>query len=233
MGAEGTVDGHQVLIGRQSLLQERGIETPSDEQHAKLGHTTLWAAVDGRFAALFALADKPRAEAKAVLSELKQMGLRLLMVTGDQEPAARGVATALGIDEVIAGVLPAGKLEVLQRLRAEGRHVAMVGDGINDAPALAAATGIAMASGADVAIAAADVTLMREGLAMVPSALKLARATVRTMRQNLFWALVYNAVSIPVAAAGLLNPVLASAAMSLSSVSVLTNSLRLARRKLV
>ncbi|MGJ5813110.1 heavy metal translocating P-type ATPase [Paludibaculum fermentans] len=232
MGAEGTVEGHPVLIGRRSLLAERGIEVPIEDTEGSQGHTTLWAAVDGRFAARFALADKPRAEAKAVLSELKQMGLRLLMVTGDQEPAARAVAAALGIDEVIAGVLPAGKLEILQRLSAEGRHVAMVGDGINDAPALAAATGIAMASGADVAIAAADVTLMREGLSMVPSSLKLARATVRTMRQNLFWALVYNAVSIPVAALGLLNPVLASAAMSLSSVSVLTNSLRLTRRKL-
>ncbi|WP_321476818.1 heavy metal translocating P-type ATPase [uncultured Paludibaculum sp.] len=231
MGAEGTVDGHPVVIGRRSLLLERGITVPDEGDHAAQGHTTLWAAVDGRFAALFALADKPRVEAKAVLGELKSMGLRLLMVTGDQEPAARAVAQAVGIDEVIAGVLPEGKLKVLRQLQSEGRHVAMVGDGINDAPALAAAAGIAMASGADVAMAAADVTLMREGLHMVPSALRLARATVRTMRQNLFWALVYNAVSIPVAAFGLLNPVLASAAMSLSSVSVLTNSLRLARSK--
>jgi len=230
MGAEGTVDGHQVLIGKRSLLEERGIAISLADEHSALGRTTIWAAVDGRFAAVLALADRPRKEAKQAVGQLQSMGHRVLMLTGDQEATAQAIAAEVGISEVLAGLLPAGKLEALKRLQSEGRHVAMVGDGINDAPALAAATvGIAMASGADVAMAASDVTLMRTDLDAIRQALLLAKQTVRIMRQNLFWALFYNVIAIPSAMLGLLTPVLASAAMSLSSVSVVTNSLRLAR----
>jgi Cu+-exporting ATPase len=159
-----------------------------------------------------------------------------MMLSGDQESTARAVAREVGIDDVVAGVLPAGKLETLRRLQAEGRHVAMVGDGINDAPALAAAhVGVALATGTDVAREAADLTLMRPDLELLPQARELALAAVRLMKQNLFWALVYNAVCIPIAAGVLypslgllLSPVIASAAMAFSSVSVVSNSLRLA-----
>jgi len=233
MGAEGTVNGRRVLIGKRALIEERGIRIPVEDAHAHLGRTTLWVAVDERYAGVFAVADRPRVSARGAAASLKSMGLRVLMVTGDQEPTARAVAVEVGIDEVIAGVLPAGKLDVIRRLKAEGRNVAMAGDGINDAPALAAAdAGIALASGTDVAAAAASVTLVRPDLAAVVDAILLAHAAVRTMRQNLFWALVYNVVAIPAAALGYLNPIVASAAMSLSSVSVLTNSLRLARIRL-
>lgn len=230
LGAEGTVDGRKVAIGKRAWLEERGIAVSLTDQHSHLGRTTIWAAVDGRFAAVLALADRPRAGAGQAVRQLQAMGYRVLMLTGDQEATARAIAAEVGITEVVAGLLPAGKLDVLRRLQAEGRRVAMVGDGINDAPALAAATvGIALASGADVAMAASDVTLMRPDLDAVGQALLLAKQTVRIMRQNLFWALFYNVIAIPSAMLGLLTPVVASAAMSLSSVSVVTNSLRLAR----
>jgi len=155
------------------------------------------------------------------------------MLTGDSEAAARAIAAEAGIDNVAAGLLPEGKLDFIERLRRQGARVAMTGDGINDAPALAAAdAGIALASGTDAATASADVTLVRPELTLVPLALRLARAGIRIMRQNLFWAFVYNVVMIPVAAAGRLDPVLAAAAMSLSSVSVVANSLRLSRLRL-
>jgi Cu+-exporting ATPase len=231
-GAEAEIEGRRVVIGKRSLLEERGVAVPAEDGHAALGRTTLWLAVDGVHAGLFAVADRARPSARATVRRLKEMGLHVWMVTGDQEVTARAVAAELGIDHVAAGVLPAGKLDLLRRLRDEGRTVAMAGDGINDAPALAAAAvGMAMASGSDVAMAAADVTLMRGDLDAIRQAITLSRATVSTMRMNLFWALAYNVVSIPAAAMGLLNPVLAAAAMSLSSVSVLANSLRLSRTR--
>ncbi|MFZ5928069.1 MAG: heavy metal translocating P-type ATPase [Acidobacteriota bacterium] len=231
-GAEGVVEGRRVLIGRRDLLEERGVELPAQEESAA-GETELWLAIDGRFAGVFRLADTLRADAREAVAELRRMGLRAALLTGDSEPAARGMARRAGIEEVAAGVLPEGKLEFIERLKREGARVAMIGDGINDAPALAAATaGIAMAAGADVAAAASDVTLIRAQLRLVPAALRLARSAVRVMRQNLFWAFIYNVIMIPVAAAGHLNPILAAAAMSLSSVSVVTNSLRLARLRL-
>lgn len=228
-GAEGAVESRAVLIGRRDLLAERGVELPPQETRAA-GETELWLAIDGRFAGVFLLADTLRADARETVEELRRMGLRVAMLTGDAEPAARAIARQAGIDEVEAGVLPEGKLAFIEKLKREGAQAAMVGDGINDAPALAAAgAGIAMAAGADVAAASSDVTLVRAQLRLVPAALLLARRAVRVMRQNLFWAFVYNVIMIPVAAAGHLNPILAAAAMSLSSVSVVTNSLRLAR----
>jgi len=159
---------------------------------------------------------------------MKAMGLRVLLLSGDREEAARRVAGEVGIEEVIAGVLPAGKAEVVGRLRQEGCKVAMVGDGFNDAPALEKAdVGIAMATGADLAIEAGDVALLRGDLRGVVEAVELSRKTMRVMRQNLGWAFLYNVIGIPVAAMGLLNPVVAAGAMALSSVSVVTNSLRL------
>ena len=231
-GAEGSVGPRHVLIGRRDLLAERGVPLPPPEERAA-GETELWLAVDGAFAGVFLLSDALRPDAREAVEELRGAGLRVAMLTGDGEAAARAIASQAGIGEVEAGVLPEGKLAFIDRLKREGAQVAMVGDGINDAPALAAATaGIALATGAGAAAAASDVTLVRPRLLLAPLALRLARRAVRVMRQNLFWAFFYNAVMIPVAAAGHLNPMLAAAAMSLSSVSVVANSLRLARARL-
>lgn len=231
-GAEGTVVGRHVLIGRRDLLAARAVRLPAPEQRSA-GETELWLAIDGSFAGLFLLADRLRAGARQAVAELRAAGIRAAMLTGDGEAAARAVAREAGIDEVVAGVLPEGKLAFIEELKKQGARVAMVGDGINDAPALAAATaGIALATGADAAAAASDATLVRPELRLVPLALHLARQAVRVMRQNLFWAFFYNVIMIPAAAAGYLSPVLAAAAMSLSSVSVVANSLRMARAKL-
>jgi Cu+-exporting ATPase len=270
LGAEGSVEGQPVIVGRRSLLEERAVPVPAElgEPFANVarpggraqaggpapqntgestpqdggaapqsaGRTEIWAAVDGHFAGCVSLSDRPRTGARAVVAQLRGAGLRVVMLTGDQESSAQAIARELGIDEVVAGVLPEGKLETLRRFQAERRKVAMVGDGINDAPALAAAhVGVALASGTDVAREAADLTLVRPDLSLILQASALARSAVRLMKQNLFWALAYNAVCIPVAAGVLypsfgilLSPVIASAAMALSSVSVVSNSLRLA-----
>ena len=195
-----------------------------------------WRSIGGPLGSL-RLADTLRPNAADVVRRLGQLGLRVVMLSGDRAATAAAIGRDAGIAEVIAEVLPAGKVEAVKRLQAEGRQVAMVGDGINDAPALAQANvGMAMASGTDIASEAADVTLMRSDLGSVPDAIVLARATMRTMKQNLFWALVYNVVGIPVAAGVLypafgilLSPIIASAAMAFSSVSVVSNSLRLRR----
>ncbi len=241
LGAEGWVGRTtetqiHVVAGKRALLEERGLVLPGEGVHAAAGRSVIWVAAADRYAGLVALADRPRAGARAVVQRLREAGLRVMMLSGDQEATARAVARDVGIEDVVAGVLPAGKLETLRRLQAEGRRVAMVGDGINDAPALAAAhVGVALATGTDVAREAADLTLMRPDLELLPQARELALAAVRLMKQNLFWALVYNAVCIPVAAGVLypsfgllLSPVIASAAMAFSSVSVVSNSLRLA-----
>lgn len=233
LGAEAKIAGRNVVIGKRALLEERGVTVPVEDRHAALGRTTLWLAVDGNFAGVFAVADRARTSAPEAVRRLMELGTQVWMVTGDQEATARAVAAEVGIANIVAAVLPAGKLAALRRLKEEGRVAAMVGDGINDAPALAAAeVGIAMASGSDVAIAAADLTIMRADLDVIRQAILLSRATVSTMRTNLFWALAYNVIAIPVAAVGMLNPVLAAAAMSMSSVSVLANSLRLSRRRI-
>ncbi len=194
-------------------------------------------AVDGRLAGLVAVADRPTEEARRAVAAMAELGIEVAMVTGDRAGTARAVADELGIHAVFAEVRPEDKARIVREQRAAGRRVAMVGDGINDAPALAGAdVGVALGSGTDIAVASADVALLRGGIAGLPVALGLARATLRTIRQNLFWAFIYNVIGIPIAAGllypltgWLLSPVLASAAMSLSSVSVLGNSLRLPR----
>jgi Cu+-exporting ATPase len=197
----------------------------------------LYVAADGQLRGLIAVADPVRPTAAPAIERLRALGLEVVMVTGDAASTAAAVARAVGIGDVVAGVLPEGKVEEIVRRQREGRVVAMVGDGINDAPALARAdVGIAVGAGADVAVEASDITLMRDDLAGVVSAIALSRRTMQTMRQNLFWAFIYNVIGIPVAAGVLypalgilLNPMLASAAMALSSVSVVGNSLRLRR----
>ncbi|HZT28706.1 MAG TPA: heavy metal translocating P-type ATPase [Bryobacteraceae bacterium] len=242
LGAVGTIQGEQVAAGNAALLEALGIahEPAVSERLAAEGKTPLLVAVNGRLAAVIGVADTVKPAAAEAVRALRRQGLRVVMLTGDNRRTAQAIAGQVGIGEVVAGVLPAGKVDTVKRLQQEGRTVAMVGDGINDAPALAQAdVGIAMASGADVAIEAGDVTLMRSDPRGVARAIALSRASMRVMWQNLFWAFLYNSISIPIAA-GLLypvwglqvSPVLASAAMASSSVSVVSNSLRLRRLKL-
>ena len=240
-GVLGTVEGKALLLGNESLLRENGISLTSVQKSrlealADDGQTPLLLAADGAFLAMFGVADPLREETPGIIAELRQMGLHVLMLSGDNERTARAVASRAGIDEVIAGVRPDGKEAVISRLQSEGRRVAMVGDGINDAPALARAdVGMAMGSGIDVAMEAGDVVLLR-GLPGVKTAIGLGRASLANIRLSLFWAFAYNVLLVPVAAGLLLlfggpamSPMLAGAAMSLSSVSVVTNALRLRR----
>ncbi|MBP9105936.1 MAG: copper-translocating P-type ATPase, partial [Gemmatimonadaceae bacterium] len=238
-GVEGVVDGHAVRVGTSAYLAEVGIATaPLDataDALAAQGRTPSFVAVDAALVGLVAVADRPTADARRVVAALTAMGIEVALVTGDRAGTAQAVAAELGIARVFAEVRPEAKARIVAEERARGRTVAMVGDGINDAPALAGAhVGIAIGTGTDIAVAAADIALLRGGIASLPHALDLARATLRTIRQNLFWVFVYNVVGIPLAAGALypatgwlLSPLFASAAMSLSSVSVLTNSLRL------
>lgn len=216
-GAEATVAGHTVKVGRPEWL---GLKD----------NAPIAATIDGRPAGTFAVEDPVKETSRTAIATLREMGIGVAMLTGDRDEAARRIGAAVGIDDVTAGVLPGGKRDVIEARQAGGRKVAMVGDGVNDGPALAQAdAGIAMASGAGIAVEAGDVTLLRNDLTAVAAAIRLSRATVRTMRQNLFWAFCYNAAGIPIAALGLLNPIFASAAMAFSSISVLANSLRLRR----
>jgi Cu+-exporting ATPase len=239
-GASATVGGHAVLLGNERLLREAGIVLPLLAQQAAAGllaqaKTVLYAALDGQVAAVLGLADEVRPTSAAAIKALQAQGLEVVMMTGDNPQTAAAVAQAVGITRYFAEVLPADKASHVQALQAEGRTVAMVGDGINDAPALACAdVGLAMGTGTDVALEAAPITLLRADLQGVATAIALSRQTMRTIRQNLFFAFVYNVVGIPVAAGllypvtgWLLSPMLAAGAMALSSVSVLTNSLRL------
>ena len=240
-GVEGVVNGEVVRIGTSAWMTSAGISPTALDSVADAlatkGRTPSFVAIGGQLAGLVAIADRPTPEAKRAIAAMKRMGIDVAMVTGDREGTARAVAAELGIDRVFAQVRPEDKARIVGDERARGRTVAMVGDGINDAPALAAAdVGIALGTGADLAVAAADIALLRGGIDALPRALRLARGTLRTIRQNLFWAFIFNVVGIPVAAGALypatgwlLSPILASAAMSMSSVSVLMNSLRLRR----
>ena len=238
-GVFGTVDGHHVIVGTQSLLDESKIDTTVFANNlatwTAAARTVVLAAIDGKAVAAFAIADTLRPNARTVVESLKRRGLRVVMLSGDRKATADAIAHQAGIDDVIAEVLPDGKVIAIKSLQQGGHRVAMIGDGLNDAPALAQADiGMAMASGTDIAAEAASVTLMRSDLAGVEQAIVLARKTMQTMKQNLFWAFVYNVVGIPIAAGALypafgilLSPILASAAMAFSSVSVVSNSLRL------
>ncbi len=236
-GVLGEVDGTAYALGNRRLMAEQGIDTALLEQHAatleQTGHTVSWLGRAGGDAAplgLIAFADTLKQTARAAIDRLHQAGLRTVMLTGDNKGAAAGIAAALGIDTVLAEVLPDGKADAVARLRQDGAVVAMVGDGINDAPALAAADiGIAMATGTDVAMETAGITLMRGDPALVAEAITISRRTTVKIRQGLFWAFAYNVLGIPLAALGYLSPLLAGAAMALSSVSVVVNALLLRR----
>jgi Cu+-exporting ATPase len=236
-GIKGRVEGRTVMLGNSGFFAEQNIQTEAlagrAEELRRDGHTVLLAALDGQLAGLLGVADPIRASTPEAIRLLHTDGLRLLMLTGDNRTTADAVARRLGLDEVVAEVLPAQKSEVVARLQAEGHVVAMAGDGSNDAPALARAqVGIAMGTGTDVAMESAGVTLVRGDLRAIARARRLSRFTLSAIRQNLFLAFVYNTVSIPLAAAGIFPPILAGAAMSLSSVSVIVNSLRLRYKKL-
>ncbi len=237
-GVEATVDGHHVLVGKEALLRERGVPravTDKASMLAQLGRTPMFVAVDCREAGVIAVADTIRPESKEAIATMHGLGLRVVMMTGDNRRTAEAVAAQVGVDQVHAEVLPGDKAEHVRRLQAEGHVVGMVGDGINDAPALAQAdVGLAVGTGTDVAMESAEITLMRGDLRAVPQAIALSQQTMRAIRQNLFWAFIYNVVGIPIAAGllypvtgWLLSPIIASAAMAFSSVSVVLNSLRL------
>jgi Cu+-exporting ATPase len=238
------VQGRAIALGNAALMGELNIATLEFETAAEAarasGATVIHVGIDGRAAGILAIADPIKASAKAALGGLRSEGLRIVMLTGDNVTTARAVASQLDISDIEAGVLPERKSEVVQRLRQQGRRVAMVGDGVNDAPALAAAdVGIAMGGGTDVAIESAGITLLTGDLSGLLRARRLSAATMRNIRQNLSLAFVYNAAGVPIAAGALypvfgilLSPMLGAAAMALSSVSVIGNALRLARARL-
>ena len=235
-GVSGVVEGHAVLAGRYSWLREQwaltapeSLQVVVDDAETR-GRTPVWVAWDGAIRAVVVVSDTVKDTSAAAIGDLRALGLRPVLLTGDNQRAAHTVANLVGIDEVVAEVLPADKVDVIKKLQDQGRVVAMVGDGVNDAAALAQADlGLAMGTGTDVAIEASDLTLVRGDLRAAPDAIRLARATLRTIKGNLFWAFAYNVAALPLAAAGLLNPLIAGAAMAFSSVFVVTNSLRLRR----
>jgi Cu+-exporting ATPase len=240
-GVMGLVGGQRVIAGTEAFLTQHDIATdaPSAQRSAlsATGRTVVLVAADGQPAGILAIADPIKPSSRPALAELRKLGIELVLLTGDNEQTGHAIAKEVGIERVVANVLPEGKVAEVKRLQAEGHVVAMAGDGINDAPALAQADiGIAMGTGTDIAMDAGDVTLMRGDLSGVTDAIRLSRRTMRTMKQNLFWAFIYNVVGIPVAAGVLypafgilLSPIIASAAMAMSSVSVVSNSLRLRR----
>src|SRR5207237_6086493 len=241
-GVVGVVDGERVAVGNASLMRDERVdgELQAADQLRSQGQTAMLVAVGKRLAGVLGVADPVKSAAADALGALRGDGVRVVMVTGDNRGTAEAVARQLGIDQVEAEVLPARKAEIVEQLRSEGRIVAMAGDGINDAPALAAAhVGIAMGTGTDVAMESADIVLVKGDLQGIVRARRLSRATMRNIRQNLFWAFAYNVLGVPIAAGVLypvsgllLSPMIASAAMSFSSVSVIANALRLRRAPL-
>jgi Cu+-exporting ATPase len=235
LGVRGVVEGHAVVAGRAGFLAGQDITPDPDlvaaaREAEAAGRTVVVAAWDGAARGLLVVGDTVKPSSAAAVARLRELGLRPVLVTGDNARAAAAVAAQVGIDDVTAEVLPAEKVDVVKQLQADGRVVAMVGDGVNDAAALAQADlGLAMGTGTDVAIEASDLTLVRADLRAAADAISLSRATLRTIKGNLFWAFAYNVAAIPLAAAGLLNPLIAGAAMAASSVFVVTNSLRLRR----
>ena len=236
-GVHGIVDGHAVVVGRESLLADWAQHLSPDLSHAKAraqaqGKTVVAVGWDGQARGVLVIADTVKSASAQAISQMRDIGLTPVLLTGDNEAVARQIAAEVGIDDVIAEVMPEGKVDVIARLQAEGKTVAMVGDGVNDAPALAQADlGLAMGTGTDVAIEASDITLVRGDLRSAVDAIRLSRETLSTIKTNLFWAFAYNVAAIPVAALGMLNPMLAGAAMAFSSVFVVGNSLRLRRFK--
>ncbi|OAI11032.1 ATPase P [Methylomonas lenta] len=232
LGIRAEVDTYKILLGNRNWLESQQIDITTLDQQADVfasqGKTPVFMAINGEAAAIFAIADNPRLEAAAAISRLHLMGIKTWMVTGDTEKTAYYIADRVGIADVVANAKPDEKLQIIQQLQAEGYQVGMIGDGINDAPALAAANvGFAIGSGTDVAIESADLTLVQGDISKVTETIELSAFTIRVIKQNLFWAFGYNTIAIPVAALGKLNPMIASAAMALSSVSVIVNSLRL------
>ena len=233
-GVTAVVEGQAIMIGNAALLDENGIDSSSLSSEAsrlaEQGKTPVFAAVNRNLVAIFAIADQARPGAREAIALLHRLGLKTVMATGDVDAVANHVAREVGIDHVIARATPADKLAAIRNLQASGEKVGMIGDGINDAPALTAAdVGFAIGGGADIAVESADITLVGGDIARVAAGIELSRQTMAIIRQNLFWALGYNVIAIPVAAAGRLNPMIAAAAMGMSSVSVVTNSLRLQR----
>jgi Cu+-exporting ATPase len=238
-GIAATAEGHRVVIGRMAHLERQGIElgelAKRGEELAAAGKTPVYVGVDGRTVAVIAIADTLKAGSRAAVAELHRLGLEVIMLTGDNETTARAIAREAGVERVLADVRPDEKAAQVRRLQAEGKLVAMVGDGVNDAPALAQAdVGIAIGTGTDVAIESSGVTLMSGDLRAVVTAFALSRATMRNIKQNLFWAFAYNVALIPLAAGALypftgilLDPIFAAAAMAASSVTVVSNALRL------
>ncbi len=233
-GVKAVIDDQEIYVGTRKLMKARNINLDAVEpQVAALedqGKTAMLMAVDDKLAAILAVADTLKESSPEAIGALQEMGIEVFMITGDNRRTADAIARQVGISTVLAEVLPENKAREVEKLREQGRHVAMVGDGINDAPALATADiGMAMGTGTDVAMEAADITLMRGDLRMIPAAIRLSRQTMRKIKQNLFWAFIYNIIGIPFAALGMLNPIIAGAAMAFSSVSVVTNSLSLKR----